>query len=167
MKSHRVIDSVPWHDCCFGCRQGADEGTCMRVFITEDGYAAGLCHTKEEHQGYPGIIHGGIIATYFDEVMYYASEIGQDSDRNMTIELNVHYLHPVPINEDICLYAWIQKSEGRHIYVKGRLVLPDGTVADEGEGQYLVLSEKSRNIVAQEQYEKSHTQESAPQFIDF
>ena len=99
VREHKVVEQIPWRETCFGCNDGASEGVGMRAYVTGDGYVVGLCRAKTAHQGFPDTVHGGIIATYFDEVLWHATRVGDSETIAMTVEIKVTYLRPV----DICL----------------------------------------------------------------
>ena len=44
---------------------------------------------REEHQGFPGVIHGGIVAAVLDEALGRTSMLGDDEEWTMTGRLEV------------------------------------------------------------------------------
>jgi uncharacterized protein (TIGR00369 family) len=58
---------------CFGC--GADNpwGLHLVFFAERDGSVYSRWTPQLNHQGYDGMVHGGIISTVFDEVMAWAA----------------------------------------------------------------------------------------------
>jgi acyl-coenzyme A thioesterase PaaI-like protein len=56
---------------CFGC--GADNPHGLKLdFRIENKRAVAEFQPRAEHQGYPGLVHGGLIATALDEAMGWA-----------------------------------------------------------------------------------------------
>ena len=39
--------------------------------------------------------HGGILSTYFDEVLWHATRVQNPGTVAMTVEMTVHYMKPV------------------------------------------------------------------------
>lgn len=139
IKTHQIKQAIPWSETCFGCNGGPNEGIGMRAFITEDGYIVGVCKTKEAHQGFPGVLHGGIIGTYFDEVFWHATRVQNQDLLAMTVEMNVRYHKPVGLGVDVRIVAEPARFEGRHVYVKGYLLLPDEQIAATAEVHYIQI----------------------------
>lgn len=151
-KEHRVIKQLPWSETCFGCNGGPNEGIGLRLAVTEDGYVVCVYQTKNCHQGFPGFVHGGIIASYFDEVLWGQTLI-QDLDVSaMTVEMNIQYLAPVETGQEIRVIARPAKIEGRHIYVDGFLLLPDDTIAAKGHAHYIAV--KKTNVLSENEEER-------------
>ena len=93
---------------------------------------------REEHQSYPGRLHGGIISTILDETIGRAIMIQSDGDIwGVTVELQVRFKKPVPLDEELRVIGRITKDSSRFFEGSGELLLEDGTVAAEGHGKYL------------------------------
>ena len=93
---------------------------------------------KPRHQGAPGFLHGGVAATCLDEAM---AGVGYALDRihTVTATLNLKYRRPVPLAAvPLRVEAWRDRAEPRRQQrVRGRLLLPDGTLAVEGDGIFV------------------------------
>lgn len=139
MKEHKVIYQFPSSDTCFGCNDGPAEGTGVRAFLTEDGYVVCKLRTKECHQGFPEVTHGGIISTYFDEVLWFATLVEDPNVSAMTVEMNIKYRKPIPTGTEIRIIANPAVIEGRHYYVDGYILLPDGEIAVTAKTHYIAL----------------------------
>ncbi|KAG9413146.1 hypothetical protein AC1031_016169 [Aphanomyces cochlioides] len=84
-----------------------------------------LIHFGEELCGHKGIVHGGCIATVFDELfgwtMYWTSDkVG------FTANLSVNYRKPLLAETSGIVHVEIDKLEGRKLYLKARLEDNDG-----------------------------------------
>ena len=139
MKSHKIVKACQKTLTCFGCRNDTTEGIGTRAYLTEDGYVVGIITTKECHQGFPGIIHGGIISTYFDEVLWHLHELVGPRIVIMTLNEAVNFRIPVPVGVEIRVVGEIEKTEGRKITAAGKLILPDGSVAADCKILYLEI----------------------------
>lgn len=64
-------------------------------------------------------VHGGVIAEFFDELLGTAGAIGAPG--GVTGRLTINYHKPTPINEEIKLRGWVDRTEGRKIIVKGEM----------------------------------------------
>ena len=139
-KEHKVLYGMPAGRFCFGCRTGESEALGVRVYRMDDGSVASVIHTSAAHQSFKGVVHGGIINTYMDEVLSYAAWDGENYDGvAMTVEMNTKYFAPVPTDTDIRVIGDPPEIDRRHYYIKGRVLLPDDTVAATCELHYIKL----------------------------
>ena len=108
------------------------------VFTKEPPGLVARFDPKPGHRGPPGFLHGGIAATVLDETM---ASVGWalDDVPCVTATLNLRYRKPVPLDgSSLRIEAWRDRPEARRTQkVKGRLLLPDGTVAVEAEGIFV------------------------------
>ena len=80
--------------------------------------------------GYPGVVHGGIVAAILDETSGRAMMMsGQPQDELfITTRLEVKYRHPTPVEEKLKVIGWVEKRSSRIGHVAAEIRLPDGTV---------------------------------------
>jgi acyl-coenzyme A thioesterase PaaI-like protein len=114
---------------CFGC--GDDHPTGMHMHVTAgEGLTitAGFAVT-EDHQGAPGLAHGGVLAAAFDEALGSLAWLLRKP--MVTGRLETDFLRPVPIGTTLSILARVDAVAGRKIYTSavGRLGGPDGRVA--------------------------------------
>jgi acyl-coenzyme A thioesterase PaaI-like protein len=101
---------IKHHDGCFGCGL-------VDLDRSPDG-VAGSFVVGAEHQGPPGYAHGGIMATVLDEAM---ALLLQDRDiYALTTGLDVRLHAAAPVGTVIELSAWIDREEGRRLYLGAR-----------------------------------------------
>ncbi len=89
------------------------------------------------HQSYPGRVHGGILASLFDETLGRA--IALHGDWSQTARLEVRYRRPVPVGAQVAVVARRVRDRGRFVEAAGEAVLPDGQVVAEAKGLFLKL----------------------------
>jgi len=93
---------------------------------------------REQHQSYPGRLHGGIISTILDEAIGRAVMMHSDDEIwGVTVDLRVRFKKPVPLDVELRVVGRITKNSSRFFEGTGELLLADGTVAAEGRGKYL------------------------------
>ncbi|SDF67784.1 PaaI family thioesterase [Sporolituus thermophilus] len=90
-----------------------------------------------EHQGYDGIVHGGIVSTLLDEIM--ARYIYAKGMNAVTARLEVRYRQPTPVGQALTVVGWIVAKRGRIYELAGEVRLPDGTVTAEGKALVAVV----------------------------
>ena len=94
----------------------------------------GRMNMSAVYAGPPGMVHGGIIAMVFDELLGVVNVV--NGQGGYTGTLNVVYRRPTPLLKDIALRAWPSGGEGRKLYVSGEMVC-DGTVTATAEGIFV------------------------------
>jgi acyl-coenzyme A thioesterase PaaI-like protein len=135
----RTIDERASH--CFGCGPSNPEGLHLKFTIKADDPAAitatATVHLTRNHEGPPGYIHGGIIATLMDEAM---SKLNRPLDLlAMTRHMEVDYLRPCPLHSPLTLTSHHIRREGRKLFHTAILTHPDGTVLARAKGFFLVI----------------------------
>lgn len=119
---------------CFGCGRENPIGLALR-FSCEDGLASASFLPRDEHQGYPGMLHGGLICTLLDEAMAYAVHaIGCEGH---TARLEVRFRAPVPLHRPLTVEARAGRRKGRMVEVSARLLGADGEELATATGRYI------------------------------
>ncbi len=85
------------------------------------------------YQGYPGVVHGGIIASMLDEVTSRTIFRGDPPRFVVTARLSVRYRKPVPVETPLKLAGRIVEDKGRVITVAGEIHGPDNILLAEAE----------------------------------
>lgn len=124
---------------CMVCGLENTAGLHARFFELDSGELAGVFTPRQEHQGYPGRLHGGLASTILDETIGRAINITDQDAWGVTVELTVRYRKPVPLDDEIHAIGRITKDSGRLFEGTGEIRLADGTVAVEASGKYLRL----------------------------
>jgi uncharacterized protein (TIGR00369 family) len=125
---------------CFVCGLGNPAGLHAGLFEVDSGEVVALFTPGEQHQGYPGRLHGGIAGTILDETIGRAIMVSSNGTVwGVTVEFTARYRKPVPLGVELRAVARIVKDSARFFEGTGEILLPDGTVAVEGHGRYLRL----------------------------
>ncbi len=136
---------------CFACGQRNPFGLHM-VFRHEDGTVVSDFRPQEEHQGFPGIIHGGIVAAVLDEVLNRTTMLTNHPTWSMTGRLEIRYRRYVPYGPLLRARARLEQLRGRLLQATGVLVLADdeNTVLAEAQGTFMALSPEMLDNIMQE-----------------
>lgn len=137
--THTVLGAQNISRMCMVCGTENTAGLHARFLELEDGELACVFTPRDEHQGYPGRLHGGIASTVLDETIGRAINLTDPDAWGVTVELTVRYRRPVPLGDEIVVRARITKDSGRIFEGAGEILLDDGTVAVEAKGKYLRL----------------------------
>ncbi len=137
---HTVTAKQPNSRMCLVCGLKNPFGLHTSFFELDNGELLAIFKPKEEHQSYPGRLHGGIISTILDETMGRAIMIQSEGDIwGVTVDLQIRFKKPVPLHEELRVLGRITKNSSRFFEGTGELLLQDGTVAAEGHGKYLKI----------------------------
>jgi uncharacterized protein (TIGR00369 family) len=126
---------------CFVC--GMQNPIGLKAFFYQDEEGRVVAHFTgmEEHQGYPGVMHGGIVTALLDEVIARVA-IAQDLLWGVTAKLEVRFRRPVPLGQPLTLVGEMTRLRSRTLEAHGEIQLEDGTVAAEAEGVYIRLPQE-------------------------
>ncbi len=123
----------PNSDYCFVCGRKNPRGLYMVFYDNEENEVCSEYTVPDTYQGYPGIVHGGVVAAMLDEVVGRVAMIGDHHRFMMSVKLQVKYRHPVPTETPLLIVGRILRLRGRLGRAVGEIRLPDGSVAAESE----------------------------------
>ncbi len=137
---HLVKGKQPNSKMCLVCGMKNSFGLRSFFYELDNDELLAVFKPIEEHQSYPGRLHGGIATAILDEtvgraiMMRYSQEVW-----GVTLEFSTRYRQPIPLNEDIRVVGRVTKEARRHFEGTGEILLKDGRIAAEGWGKYLKL----------------------------
>ena len=136
--TRKVTGKQPNSRMCLVCGLKNPFGLHTAFYELDNKEILALFKPREEHQSYPGRLHGGIISTILDEAIGRAIMMHSDGEVwGVTVDLQVRFRKPVPLDEELRVVGRITKDSSRFFEGTGELLLADGTVAAEGHGKYL------------------------------
>src|SRR5512145_2729785 len=100
---------------CFICGMENPVGLHLHIYETAPGEVESSYIAPDHFQGYPGVLHGGIVAALIDEISGRA-HMGSDpmNPRFMfTAKLEVRYRRNVPIGKQLKIIGKAGKSKSR------------------------------------------------------
>lgn len=107
-------------------------------------YAKAWFGTKT--MGPPGHVHGGAMAAALDEAM--GAVCWMNDRKTVAATISVKFLAMLPIESETILEAYIERVDGRKIYIHSRLTGPAGDKVAEGEGLFIVLKTETLRAMA-------------------
>jgi acyl-coenzyme A thioesterase PaaI-like protein len=92
-----------------------------------------------DHQGAPGLAHGGLLSLAFDEALGKLMWLIRSPA--VTARLETDFLKPVPMGSTLHITAEISGQVGRKVYTRaeGRLNSPDGPLAVRAAALFVVV----------------------------
>jgi acyl-coenzyme A thioesterase PaaI-like protein len=124
---------------CMVCGVENKGGLHGRFFVLANGELAGVFQPREEHQGYPGRLHGGLVGAILDETIGRAINLAHGDTWGVTVKFTIRLRRPVPLDREVKAIGRITRDTSRLFEGKGEIVLEDGTIAAEAEGTYLKM----------------------------
>ncbi len=106
----------------------------------------------EEYQGYPGVVHGGIVAALLDEISGRAILLESGPENLMvTLKLEIRYRKPTPTHTPLLIVGTLVQLGKARAKVHGEIRLADGTVTAEAEAVVVRPPDSVRAAWADEQ----------------
>lgn len=113
---------------CFGCGQEHGTGLHMAVLAGEGLTLTASFEVSDQHQGAPGLAHGGLLAAAMDETLGALNWLLMSPA--VTARLETDFVRPVPVGSVLQLDARITGVQGRKVYTAAVARLgPEGPVA--------------------------------------
>ena len=130
---------------CFGCGKNNPIGLKLDFDLDEENMTVeGRFTAKEEHAGYTGVMHGGLVATLLDEAMLKL--LWDAGISAVTASLEVRLLRPVPISRELTIRGRVDSQQGRMIYTSGEVSDSDGNVLARGKAKCMRVEIKEAYI---------------------
>ena len=125
---------------CFICGMDNPTGLRAQFYNMEDGSVVTPFQFREEHQSFPGRVHGGLVATMIDELGLRALWVKSESRMGVTMSLETKYRKPVPYGETLLARGIIVKESGHFLTAHCSIYKLDGTLLANAEVKYLKLA---------------------------
>ena len=98
---------------------------------------------RDEHQGYPGRMHGGVATGILDETIGRAINAsagdGEATVWGVAADLRVRFRQPVPLGVELVARGRLTREARRLFDGTGEIYLPDGTIAVSASGRFVRL----------------------------
>lgn len=125
---------------CFVCGHSNPAGIHVRFYEQEDGSILSRFIGSENHQGFPGRMHGGVITAILDETMGRSIMVRHgEMASGVTVEINVRFRQPVPLGVELTAVGRITEEMSRVYEGTAEIYLPGGGVAAEATGKFVKL----------------------------
>ena len=142
-KSPATGSELPSHfKHCFGCGDLHPTGLHLKARVGEGLNITAQFTVTENHQGAPGLAHGGLLSLAFDEALGKLMWLLRAPA--VTARLETDFLSPVPIGSTLFISARITGQQGRKVYseAEGRLNAPDGPLAVRAASLFIIVPMK-------------------------
>lgn len=127
---------------CFGC--GSENPHGLRMRFETDGSRLYSSLTIADHlRGWSNLAHGGVISSILDEMMSWTA-ICLSERLILTKKMEVEFLRPVLINEEIFAEGWSEEIiNDRTAIISAHIMDSKGTVLARSKGHFALLKKSS------------------------
>ncbi len=129
---------LPTSEQCFICGEANAAGLQTRFYVEGESVCMPLT-ARAEHCGYPGRVHGGVVAAALDECMGWAAARAIQR-MCVTGDLRVRYVEGVLLPGEYVVRSEVERANRRLVYTVGKVVDPDGKLYARGEAKFFPLS---------------------------
>jgi acyl-coenzyme A thioesterase PaaI-like protein len=124
---------------CFGCAPNNPIGLHMSFQPDGEGFVTSV-KLGPDYESFPGIVHGGIIATILDELLAQAVyRLGRVSA--FTTGLRIRYGRPMETDTEHVAHAHITAQDSVSVRASGRIELPTGDLVAAAEGTFCRITD--------------------------
>ena len=124
---------------CFGCGSLNPHGLHLKPRRADDGTWRSEFVPQDFHCGWPGVVHGGVLAAALDEISGYV--VFGEGLAAVTTRMNMTFQKPAAPGEVLLVRARPVHVTRRIVDTSGEILRADGTVIAYCEARFLVLSE--------------------------
>lgn len=138
--SPQTGSQIPSHFAhCFGCGELHPTGLHLVAHVGIGADITAEFTVTENHQGAPGLAHGGLLSCAFDEALGKLMWLVRQPA--VTGKLETSFLAPVPVGTTLFIQAEIAGQVGRKIYCRaeGRIGSDEGQLAVEAAAIFVIV----------------------------
>lgn len=139
-KAPPIGSQIPSHfGHCFGCGELHPTGLHLVAHAGQGVDLTAEFTVSENHQGAPGLAHGGLLSLAFDEALGKLMWLLRAPA--VTARLETDFLRPVPMGSTLHISARITGQVSRKVYceAEGRLNSPDGEIAVKAAALFVIV----------------------------
>jgi acyl-coenzyme A thioesterase PaaI-like protein len=125
---------IAHHDLCFGCGLANPFGLQLELRGAGEGEVRGRFFVKQDHQGPPGLAHGGVLASALDEAMALA--VHREA-LAYSARLEIDLREPAPVGAYVEVAARVERSEGRKHWAAAELRGEDSRLVGSARGVFI------------------------------
>lgn len=129
---------------CFVC--GIENANGLKLILDSDapGHVSGKVVIPSRFDGWPGIVHGGILSAILDESAGRSIESAPyPNETFLTGTLNVRFRRPAYSETALFVEAELVRRKGRVAVATSKIMDEDGHVLAEAEGTFVKIMEEN------------------------
>jgi acyl-coenzyme A thioesterase PaaI-like protein len=125
---------------CFGC--GCNNPIGLKLKFTKEGDTVRAEYTPDKaFQGWPGLLHGGILGCLLDEAMSHAAYT--TGNTCLTASITIRQRQPIKVETPLVVTARVTRHRSKLIETEGQVCLKDGTVVAESTAKQFIAANEA------------------------
>ncbi len=126
---------------CFACGKDNPIGLKLNFELKEENIAEAVFSPDKAHQGYGGIMHGGLVTTLLDEAMAKVLELNKVAA--VTGEVNVRFKKSVNIDQNLKIRGILNDDyKNKLFYTEAELYGEDDELLATAEAKFMKVELK-------------------------
>ncbi|MEA1972323.1 MAG: PaaI family thioesterase [Candidatus Cloacimonadota bacterium] len=121
---------------CFACGQDNPIGLKL-IFDYKEDYCIAEFTLNQNYEGYPGIIHGGIVSTILDESM--AKIILTTTQKAVTVEMKTKFRQMLESNKIYFVKAKITKERSRTVQTESQIFDKENNIVAQASAKFFKI----------------------------
>ena len=121
------------HPKCVVCSFRNGNGLHLEFDVADDGNITATFQCDEAFEGYPGMLHGGVISSILDGAMGHC--MFARGLATVTVEMKTRFRHPVVIGQEVTVSARITRYS-HPLYLLEAEIIQEGKVKATAKGKY-------------------------------
>lgn len=121
------------HPGCVVCSCENARGLRLDFDVHDDGSVTAVFECKKEFEGYPGVLHGGVISTLLDGAMGHCMFARQQAA--VTVEMTTRFRHPVATCTPATVSARITRIN-HPLYLLEANIVQDGEIKATAKAKF-------------------------------
>ena len=121
------------HPECVVCSSANARGLHMEFDIDDDGGVHATFQCEKSFEGYPGMMHGGVISSILDGAM--GNCMFAHGQATVTVEMTTKFRHPIVTGQEATVSARITQSS-HPLYILEAEISQNGKVKATAKGKY-------------------------------
>ena len=130
------MGDAAWSDdhWCLACGSDNPQGLKLQFRWEGDDYVCDFT-PQRVHQGWAGVVHGGLLVTLLDEAMNHM--LSHNAEPVATAELTVRFRRPAPVGVPLRVRARRTRARPPLFEAEGEITDSDGAVVATGTGKMM------------------------------
>jgi acyl-coenzyme A thioesterase PaaI-like protein len=132
---------------CFVCGRENPLGLKVAFYTTKPGTVEAKINFSKDYEGFPNIVHGGILSAILDEVTGRAQMLLKDRFM-VTAQLTIKFCLPVLVDQPYTVLGVAGDIKGRVSKSTGQILDADGRILAEADAVFVDLAQEQIDSMA-------------------
>lgn len=137
MKKVNVINQMAGYTHAFGTSKTIENSLGLDILMLENNMIYASYDGNQNHGGYPGVLHGGLITTILDEISGWSIMVFDGGHNHVTAQFNTSYLRPAELSKKMHAVASVKNKDGKKVTVESYLFDDEMNLLAKGESLFI------------------------------